>query len=245
MGGLALTLVGDPVSRGYLDLTLEVLAAFSVRAHVTGAVVVVPAGPPRATRFVVEPDASSAAVWWAAAALVGGRVVVPGLSTATRQPDAALLPVLARMGARVTSSPAGEAIVTASGERLVGAGDVDLRASPDLAPLVAALAAGADGETRVVHAPHLRLKESDRIAACVAAVKALHGDATEAADGFVVRGRALAGGVVDVAGDHRLALAFGVLGLSVSGVVLAGAEAVTKSYPGFFAELAARAGAPA
>jgi 3-phosphoshikimate 1-carboxyvinyltransferase len=121
---------------------------------------------------------------------------------------------------------------------LLGAGDVDLRDAPDLAPLVGALAAGADGTTRVVGAPHLRSKESDRVASVVAAVRALGGDAEERPDGFVVRGRRLCGGAVTVRGDHRLALAFGVVGLAVPGVVLVGAEAVSKSWPGFLAALA-------
>jgi 3-phosphoshikimate 1-carboxyvinyltransferase len=246
MGGIDLRLVGRPVSQGYLDLTLAALAAFSVPVvvtpagpHAAASRFVVPAAVPRATRFVVEPDASSAAVWWAAAAMAGGAAEVEGLPADTRQPDAALLPVLSRMGATVERTPAGEARVRASGDRLVGAGDVDLRASPDLAPLVAALAAGASGRTRVVHAPHLRLKESARIAACVAAVRAVGGAAEEAADGFVVDGGDLHGGVVDVRGDHRIALAFGALGLRVEGVVLGGAEAVEKSYPGFLEVLAA------
>lgn len=240
-GGLHLLLDRDPVSTGYVTLTLDVLAAFGVPARAEGGAIVVPAAAPRATRFVVEPDASSAAVVWAAAALRGGVAEVVGLPAGTRQPDAALLPILERMGAAVTGAPAGEARVRAGGDRLRGAGDVDLRASPDLAPLVAALAAGADGVTRVVHAPHLRHKESDRIAACVAAVRALGGTAEEAADGFLVEGRPLRGGVVEVRGDHRIALAFGALGLAVSGVVLDGAEAVEKSWPGFLNVLAALA----
>lgn len=240
-GGLALTLVGKGVSRGYLALTEHVLAAFGCPVATRGPVRVVAAGAPRCARFVVEPDASSAAVWWAAAAVTGGRARVRGLGAGSAQPDVAALAVLTRFGARVEAGPDGDAVVVGPA-RLVGAGEVDLRDSPDLAPLVAALAAGADGETRVVGAPHLRDKESDRIETAVAAVRALGGDADGTDDGFVVRGRPLVGGVVRVAGDHRLALAFGVLGLRVAGVVLAGVEAVAKSYPGFPAVLAAVAG---
>ena len=241
LGGLRLRPSGAAVSRGYLALTLDTLAAFGVTATVEGDVVAVPAGPPRATRFVVEPDASSAAALWAAAAVVGGAVEVQGLAASTRQPDAALLDVLGRMGAVVERTPAGEARVRAHGERLRAPGDVDLRDAPDLAPLVAALAAGADGATRVVGAPHLRHKESDRIAACVAAVRAVGGEAEECADGFRVEGRPLSGGVVRVRGDHRIALAFGALGLRVPSVVLDGAEAVEKSWPGFVGVLTALA----
>jgi 3-phosphoshikimate 1-carboxyvinyltransferase len=237
LGGLTLSLEGEPASRAYLRLTLDALAAFGVRAETDGRRVAVPAGAPRAARMDVESDASSAAAWWAAAALTGGEACVAGLPASTSQPDAALLPVLERMGARVDRTAAGEALVRGPGGRLRGAGDVDLRATPDLAPLVAALAAGAEGETRVVNAPHLVAKESDRVATAVAAVTALGGDAVPASDGFLVRGRPLRGGTVRASGDHRVAIAFGVLGLAVEGVAIEGAEAASKSWPGFFEAL--------
>src|SRR5262249_19158826 len=153
-----------------------------------------PAATPRCGRFVVEPDASSAAVWWAAAALSGGCARVPGLLATSSQPDVVALDVLARMGAVVEVDRAGIPSVAGTGRRLLGAGEVALGDAPDLAPLVAALAAGADGETRVVGAPHLREKESDRIATCVAAVRSLGGEAEPTDDGFAVKGRPVHGG---------------------------------------------------
>jgi 3-phosphoshikimate 1-carboxyvinyltransferase len=241
-GGLDLVLEGVPVSRAYLRTTVATLEAFGVPASASAGRVRVAGTPPVAARIRVPPDASSAAVWWAAAARTGGDALVPGLAAEDAQPDVALLPVLARMGASIERTGGGDVRVRGPAGPLAGAGDVDLRDAPDLAPLVGALAAGAEGTTRVVGAPHLRAKESDRVASVVAAVRALGGDAVERPDGFEVRGRPLRGGVVAVRGDHRLALAFGVLGLAVEGVVLAGAEAVEKSYPGFLRDLARAAG---
>ncbi len=244
-GGLRLTLLGDPVSSSYLGLTLAVLRAFEVPVEQDGATTTVLPCAPQGRRFVVEPDASSAAVWWTVAALTGGRVSVPGLPRATAQPDAALLGLLERMGARVDGAPTEDAVVSGPADgALVGGGDVDLRASPDLAPLVAVLAARAQGITRVVRAEHLRGKESDRVATVVAALRACAVKAEPTADGFVVEGGGARGGRVEVAGDHRIALAFGALALVVEGVVLAGAEAVSKSWPGGLDRLAEAAGAP-
>lgn len=232
-GGLRLTLTGDAVSSGYLGLTVSTLRAFGVPVGREGATTVVEACAPQAGRYVIEPDASSAAVWWTVAALTGGRIHVAGLPRDTAQPDAALLPILARMGARVSSTPGGEALVEGPPEgELVGAGDVDLRATPDLAPLLGALAARARGDTRVVRAEHLRSKESDRVDTVVAALVACGVRALPAPDGFVVSGGGARGGKVRVEGDHRIALAFGALGLVVPGVELVGAEAVSKSWPG-------------
>ena len=116
---------------------------------------------------------------------------------------------------------------------------MDLGEAPDLLPIVGVLAAGAQGETVVRGAGHARFKESDRLATVAAGIEALGGDARVEGDVLRIRGRALRGGRVAVAHDHRIALAFGVLGLVVPGVVLQGAEAVGKSYPTFFEELAA------
>lgn len=232
-GGLRLTATGDAVSAGYLALTLDVLRAFGVPVRLEGRTTCVEPCVPRARRFVVEPDASSAAVWWTVAALTGGSVSVPGLPLGTLQPDAALLPILSRMGARVSVTPTGEALVEGPSDgALAGAGDVDLRASPDLAPLVGVLAGRAEGVTRIVRAEHLRSKESDRVDTVVSALRACGVRAGPAMDGFLVEGGGARGGRVPVAGDHRIALAFAALGLVVPGVELSGAEAVSKSWPG-------------
>lgn len=241
-GGLRVRVGPGAVSRGYVALTIGVLEAFGVGVERDGEAIVVAAGAPRAARFVVEPDASSAAVWWAAAAMTGGSVVVPGLPSTTRQPDAALLGILGRMGARIEEEH-GAIRVGGRCDRLEGAGDVDLRDTPDLAPLVAVLGACSSGETRVIHAPHLRLKESDRIASIARALRAVGADVVESEDGFTVRGPAsLRAGRVDTAGDHRLALAFGVLGLAVPGITLSDGRVAAKSYPGFLDDLGRAAG---
>lgn len=245
IGGLTLRLVDRPVSRPYLLLTLDLLAQRGLCVEASGldapgGRIRVGAGAPSGGRAFVEPDASAAAYVWAAAALTGGRAWVPGLGAASLQADAALLPLLQRMGALVLRAPDGSALVEGPGGRLRAAGDVDLQDAPDLLPLVGALAAAADGVTRIHGAAHARAKESDRVATTARAARALGAQVLEHADGLTIRGAPLAGACVDAAGDHRLALAFGVLGLVVPGTVVRGAEAASKSQPGFLEALAAR-----
>lgn len=239
-GGIRVRVEDGAVSRAYLALTTHVLEAFRVPVAREGRWIHVPAAVPAAERFVVEPDASSAAVWWTLAALTGGRARVAGLAARSPQPDVSLLGILARMGARVGEED-GSAVVEgppADGEGLRGAGDVDLRDAPDLAPLVAVLAARARGTTRVVGARHLRWKESDRIASLAAGLAALGVPVVERDDGFEVRGGGpLRAARVETAGDHRLALAFGALGVAAGGIVLSEGGVVAKSYPGFLAAL--------
>ena len=109
----------------------------------------------------------------------------------------------------------------------------------DELPLLACLAAYAEGETRVTGAAELRVKESDRIAAVVQNLRALGADADELPDGFVVRGtRPRLRGMVTTHGDHRLAMAFGVLSrLPGNEIAIDDRECVAVSYPGFWADL--------
>lgn len=241
LGGLTIRVRGPVVSAAYLDLTIEALRAFGVpaRRESLGADVVldVPGAEPTADVVTVPPDASAAAGRYAAAALAGESIVVPGLRRDGSQPDLAVLDVLEAMGATVDADPAGQARVTGPAGRLRAAGEVDLRASPDLLPVLAALAATADGTTRFVGAPHLKHKETDRRVTVARGIEALGGDATVTDDGLVVRGTALHPGTVAVGGDHRLAFAFAVLARCVPGVRLEGASAASKSDPWFLADV--------
>jgi 3-phosphoshikimate 1-carboxyvinyltransferase len=186
--------------------------------------------------FDVEPDFSSAAALMVAAAATGGDLLVEGLALSSPQPDARVVGHLNRAGARVTEEEGG---IRVRGAPLAGI-RADLASCPDLAPLLGALGALAQGQTVVSGAPHLRHKESDRIAATVALVRAVGAAAEPLPDGFRVQGGLpLRGAPLSAANDHRVAMAAGVLALSVPGVTVTGAEAVRKSYPRFFDDLEA------
>jgi len=110
--------------------------------------------------------------------------------------------------------------------------------SPDLFPALAVVAAAAKGKTRLTGAPHLRLKESDRIAAVARMLAAMGVGVRELPDGLEVEGGRLRGAVVDPGGDHRIAMAAAVAGLAAEGTTtVLGAECVRVSYPAFFEHL--------
>jgi 3-phosphoshikimate 1-carboxyvinyltransferase len=238
--GLDLEIDGDLVSRPYVDLTIDMLRRFGV--------VVEPQAPTRAARrFVVAPgqacrpadvviegDWSSASYFFVAAAIVPGRVEVAGLEPGSFQGDARLLDLLEEMGCRVERG-AGR-IVVEGPERLRGiqAGMGDM---PDVAPSLAIAALFADGETRITGVPHLRIKETDRIAVLCEAIGRIGGKAIPAPDGLVIRPRPLRGAAIDPHGDHRMAMAFAVAGLRLPGVVIVDPGCVSKSFPGFWSEL--------
>jgi 3-phosphoshikimate 1-carboxyvinyltransferase len=195
---------------------------------------------PRLREVAVPGDLSSAAFLAAAAVVVpGSRLVIDGVGlNPTRL---GFFAVLRRMGAPVewhaqgesSGEPAGRRTASAAGRLTVAAAEVPLLV--DELPLVALVAAFAEGETVVEGAAELRVKESDRLAATVELLAGLGVDIAGTGDGFVVRGGAgLRGGLVESRGDHRLALLGAVAGLAAEApVTVAGFEAAAVSFPGF------------
>jgi 3-phosphoshikimate 1-carboxyvinyltransferase len=229
--GLILRLAGPVVSAPYLGLTLAIMSDFGAEVCREGdrSIRVRPGGY-RGREVAIEGDATSASYLFAAAAVTGGRVAVTNLDLDGGQGDLAILDVLSSMGATVAASP-GRVEVSGPIRRGV---DVDLRDAPDLVPTVAALGMIAPGRTRIHGVPHLRVKESDRIESSVRAVQALGGTAVRREDGLEVVGGAVAAGVVDPMSDHRIAMAFSVLGLTRSGIRIRDPGCVAKSFPSFF-----------
>jgi 3-phosphoshikimate 1-carboxyvinyltransferase len=239
------TVVESAPSRDHTERLLEWLGALHRREPGVVSVVRADLG---AFGLDVPGDLSSAAPLVAAAALVPGsdiRVEGVGLNPSRT----GFLNALARMGARVETSPIGVDGPEPSGELRVRAAplhaiSVEAGEVPNLIdelPLVGVLATQAEGATEVRGAVELRTKESDRIAGLVAGLVALGADAEELPDGFVVRGPVrLHGGACDALGDHRLAMAFTVAGLVASEPVrVAGMASVGDSFPGFLRALEA------
>jgi 3-phosphoshikimate 1-carboxyvinyltransferase len=187
-------------------------------------------GPLIARDAVVEPDLSTAAAYLAAPLVAGGSVTVPGWPESTRQPGSVLPALLAEMGARV--SHADNAVTVSAGDRLVGI-DADLRDAGELTPVLAALACLADGPSRFRGVAHLRLQETDRLAALARELSGLGGDVRETEDGLEVRPVPLSGGQFRTYDDHRIAMAAAVLGLGVPGVLVEDIATTRKTVPDF------------
>ena len=227
-------------TRDHMELALRMFGASLV---VAGTSVSVEGGQElRPQKLTVPGDLSSAAFWcMAAAGLPGSEIRIAGVGlNPTRS---ALLGVLARAGAvveiEVTSEAGGEAagnlVVRHAGLQPIDVLPEEVPALIDELPGLAALAT-LGGAITVRGAGELRVKESDRISALVAGLRALGADADELPDGFHVSGaRPMAGGTADAAGDHRLAMAFAIAALGARGPSrILGAAAVDVSYPGFF-----------
>ena len=219
-------------SAGYVDMTLDALRRFGVRAECTQNGWRIPAGARYAScgAAEVEGDWSNAAFWLTAGA-ISSPVTVTGLAPDSRQGDRAAATILARFGAEVSTE--GDAVTVRPG-RLRGI-ELDARDIPDLVPPLALAAACAEGTTRILGAERLRIKESDRLRSVAAALNALGGDVRVLPDGLEIHGGTLTGGTADAQNDHRIAMLAAVAAsVCAEPVRVCGAEAVNKSYPGFW-----------
>ena len=237
-----IAVTGALESKPYVDLTIEVLSLFGVKVAVEESatpgglpltVFRVPAQTYRTPgKVAVEGDWSNAAFWLCAGALGDHAVTVRGVRADSAQGDRAVSAALMLFGARGQRS---SQAATIRPDRLRG---IDLNAHdiPDLVPVLAAVAACADGTTHLTGCARLRIKESDRLATTASELSALGADVRADGDSLVIEGQPrLAGGTVDSHNDHRIAMMAAIAAIRCDGpVYITGAEAVNKSYPDFF-----------
>ncbi|QWT17070.1 3-phosphoshikimate 1-carboxyvinyltransferase [Collinsella sp. zg1085] len=180
----------------------------------------------------VEGDWSNAAFWLCAGALGSSTITVSGLSHSSAQGDRAILAILSRFGAKV-----GRVGTSASvrPDKLIGF-DYDAHDTPDLVPIIAAVASLAQGSSRITNCARLRIKESDRLKTVCQTLQQLGAHIEIRGDDLLIEGvDELTGGDVDAAGDHRIAMMAAIAASRANNPVrIHGAEAVAKSYPNFF-----------
>ncbi len=191
---------------------------------------VVGPGPIAALDADVEPDLSNAGPFVAAALVTGGSMRIRDWPEATTQAGDAWRSIAASFGGQVERD--GDDMLFTAGDALNGV-ELDLHAVGELTPVVAAMAALAEGDSRLTGVAHLRGHETDRLAALAAEINRLGGDVEELDDGLLIRPRPLRGGVFGTYDDHRMAQAAVVLGLRVPGLDVENVGTTAKTYPDF------------
>ena len=232
-GNSTLTVTGTLQSERYVAMTEQALAEAGIIMKKHRQVWQISGGQRYAAPAVqvVEGDWSSAAFFLCMGALTETGVSVFRLNPASLQADRAIMEILTRFGAELTIS--GQSVTVRRGA-LHGI-TLDAGPIPDLVPVVSCLAALCEGETRIINAARLRLKESDRILSVRAMLSALGVESDAADDLLVIHGRGgFTGGTVESFNDHRIAMALAVAGLAADGeTVIDGAEAASVTYPDF------------
>lgn len=232
-GDLEIEVTGEPASKPYIDITLDVMRAFGVdverdgyrRFRVPGPAAYAPG------EVAIESDAASAGYFLAMAAVTGGRARVRGVGSRSHQGEIRFADLLAEMGCRVEKR---DDSIIVDGSLLRGV-DADMNDCPDSVQTLACVALFAKGPTRVRNVRNLRVKETDRIAAIAAEASKLGALVEEAEDGFTLTPPERVGAAeIDTYQDHRMAMSFAVAAAAAPGIVLRDAECVSKSFPGFF-----------
>jgi 3-phosphoshikimate 1-carboxyvinyltransferase len=232
--GLHLVHTGEHLpSLPHIDMTIESLSRRGIRIERPAVGEwLVEAGVPRAKEIAIEPDLSNAAPFLAAAMVAGGDVSITGWPLHSTQPGSLLPEILQAMGAHV-SRHSGTLTVRA-GDGIRGL-DLDLTAASELTPTIVGLAAFAQSPTTIHGVGHIRLHETDRIAALIRNITALGGEAEELPDGLRIIPRPLRGGHWAAHHDHRIATTGALIGLSVPGVEIDDIGTTAKTLPEFTA----------
>jgi 3-phosphoshikimate 1-carboxyvinyltransferase len=231
--GLTVSIVGEVISQPYIDMTAKVMRSFGARVSESISNLNVAPGGYRGTSFRVEPDASSSSYPLAASAIVGGSVEIQGLGKDSMQGDAKFAELLSRMGCDVQYTQTSITVQRDKTRDLLGI-DVDMRDMSDLVPTLAAVAVYASSPTVIRGVGFIRSKESNRIDDLASELRNIGVNATATTDGLIVSPSDVRGGSVDTHHDHRMAMAFSLIGIGSGGMDILNPSVVSKSWPGFW-----------
>jgi 3-phosphoshikimate 1-carboxyvinyltransferase len=238
-GGLTIHIVGDLVSKSYVEMTASVMTSFGADVTVQSDVVRVAEGRYAPTDYRVEPDFSSAAFPLVAPVLLPCSVRVPGLAKGVLQGDAALLDILRSVGCLVSVESDDIVVATTESTQLHPI-DVSMTDCSDLVPAVAVALSAIEGESRIRGVGFIRNKESDRLGDLAVEMIACGADVHVKEDGVTIHGHHVVSScVVKTHHDHRLAMALSLFALRNGEVIVEDANVVSKSWPTFFEDMKA------
>ena len=220
-------------SKGYIDLTLDVLRGFGIQVENEGYKVFRIKGSqsyyPR--EFRIEGDYSQGAFYLVAGA-IGCDIKCEDLRKDSLQGDKAIIDILKSMGCEFEET---DTFIRALPSKLKGI-DIDVSQCPDLVPILGVAASLAEGTTRIFNGKRVRIKESDRLFTTAAELNKIGAHITETEDGLIIEGvEGFKGGEVDSHNDHRIVMALAVAATRANGdIVINDPMAIEKSYPNFF-----------
>lgn len=220
-------------SKGYVDMTRDVLKDFSIEVSKEDENKFYIKGNQKykGTNYRVEGDFSQAA-FWLVGGIISGEIQCKDLKLDSLQGDRVILDIIKTMGGRIENI-GGNVLASQSETK---ATTIDASQCPDLVPILAVLASFSLGTTQIINAQRVRIKESDRLKAIATELNKLGGQVEELRDALIITGQStLKGGMVDSWNDHRIAMALAIAATRCKEpVTITNSDVVKKSYPGFW-----------
>ncbi|PMH44969.1 3-phosphoshikimate 1-carboxyvinyltransferase [Vibrio sp. 10N.286.49.B3] len=233
-GEVTINIVGDLVSKPYIDITLHIMAQFGVQVENNQyQQFVIPAGQHYQAPgdFLVEGDASSASYFLAAAAIKGGAIKVTGIGKKSIQGDIQFADALEKMGADIEWGD--DYVIARKGD--LKAVDLDFNHIPDAAMTIATTALFAEGVTTIRNVYNWRVKETDRLSAMATELRKVGAEVEEGEDYItIVPPKALTHAAIDTYDDHRMAMCFSLVALSDTPVTINDPGCTSKTFPDYF-----------
>lgn len=232
---VTLNVRGTFVSKPYVNMTLSVISKFGIDFEYDTT------NQPEYSSYYIEPqkyectdytiegDYSSASYIIAAASMISSDITIKNLYKDSMQGDKIIVDIVQKMGANITTKE-NEIHIQSDGK--LKAFDVDLSNAPDLLPTVAVLMAQAEGTSKITGVEHARFKETDRVHNCAIELENVGVEVEELKDGLIIKGKAT-GGMVDSHLDHRMVMAFYVLGMKIGNISIKDATCYDVSFPNF------------
>lgn len=236
-GDITVKLTSELVSKAYVDMTLKAMKQFGIEVERKGYELFrVKSGAAfKARNYIIPADWSSASYFLAAAAIVPGKVTVTNLDFDSGQGEAQFAGILEEMGCAVVRGPD---FITIKGTNYLKATEKDLGNMPDVAQTLAAVAAFANGKTRMTNIGHLKYKECDRIEDTAEELRKMGVEVDTTISEISVNGPAkFKPAVIEPHNDHRLAMSLSLLGLKIPGIRIRNPEVTRKSFPEFWDKL--------
>lgn len=232
-GNSKIVITANLESKGYIDLTLDILNKFGIVIENNDYREFFIEGNQKYSpqNYTVEGDYSQAAFFLVAGAL-GSNIKCEGLNINSLQGDRAILDIIRNMDGKVEIN---DKFVQAYGTKTRGT-IIDGSQFPDIVPILAVLASLSCGTTKIINSKRLRIKECDRLKAICTELNKLGADIKEMEDGLIINGKeTLNGGMVDSWNDHRIVMALAIASTRcINPVIITNSGAVKKSYPGFW-----------
>ena len=230
--GLEINVKNGPVSRPYIDMTVDVMEKFGidVKRDEYNYFKVQQGQEYRAGSYSVEPDCSQAGYFWGAAAITGASIKVKGITKDSHQGDVHFTRLLEEMGCKVLYEKDG---ISVTGGSLLAI-EADMADMPDMVPTLAVVSAFAKGTTIIKNVKHLKAKESDRLTSVTNELSKMGIEAKLTDTGLIIKGGIPHGAEISTYKDHRIAMSFAIAGLKVPGIFIKDEKCVEKSFPNFW-----------